>query len=255
MKKRAWFVIILLWLIFLLGHNINSSYFFCKYTNYCNDLITSQDFAYETIESWNLIYKTWTKIFESVGFDLENPNQRKIFENNMKTGMDCEYKWPFAPWGDYPGCFNISWYIHVYTVPNLWIEIIANANIWTLMEEWISDGLFLPSIKSPFELKNNTIYNSEFYIEYHDLTKNLSISSTIEKAPNSITFNWKTYSKDSGDISENSIIYRLWNEDYMILHYMFQEDKNYYYTIWSSGMWCAPWPCGLEKHDIKYFMK
>jgi hypothetical protein len=41
----------------------------------------------------------------------------------------------------------------------------------------------------------------------------------------------------------------------MMLKYVVQTGKNYYYTVFDTSVGCAPWPCGMDRHKFIYFLK
>lgn len=206
--------------------------------------------------SWTtIIYTTWTRIYNEIWLSNDNKDDIELFTKLESQWENCKNR-AYGIWGWRNGCENITWYTHTYTLPNLWI--IINAYSKALPDTTNNPGIFNSFIKQPFSLASNKIYTSAFYIEYHDLEQGLSTWAwdIVWKSPDTIEFEGKKYNKDINSISENNIIYRSKNDNnYMVLQYIFQNGKPYYYTTWSNGLWCTPAPCELDIHDIKYFMK
>lgn len=205
-----------------------------------------------------IIYTTWTRIYDEIWLSNDNQDEIELFNKLQSEWKNCKEQ-EYWIWWWYNGCESITWYTHIYTLPQLWliIDVYKNSMPDTINNPWI----FQHNIAQPFtlswniiiETRNYGVFKETYSIEYHDIHSIDSIESILKKEQENLwDYNTELNVIKTGEVYD--IAYNSKNE-YVIKTFLFQPWKSYYYIYtqpWSS---CNPWPCGLNQHDIKYFMK
>jgi len=271
MNKLFGFLIVWLllaiWGIIYSDHNPQFADSLCKRISFCNHSIINQS-EKDIIQTWNFDESTTVvkeKIYPQILFDPYTTWDMEIYKRLQSQWIQCkDIEW-FVIGGDaLPGCLNITWYEHTYTIPKIGIKIVAYNNMLptSLDNPW----LIHKDILMPFLLSWNRIYEQQWktmlwsypYIEYHDIlpwkTKHNVLEQAKTKNYNGFVYDQERWITTIETGSFYMVSYRKWEEYPLFIQYHFKDNKSYYYTMdnWPD---CMPWPCGLARHDIQLFTK